>query len=228
MWVTLVLTGKVARKARTHTQTFPLGLVVIDTITYSTKKTRPAQSNFLKVRGQRNKIASIRSLNSQWKDSQGCTESNEYQFCCNIIYLLGENTLQLSGSNERKRKVQGRKQIEERGLFSSNTCVSRSSFLFSILLWEAWQKWRWSWWCCWAPSWARLPCLPIALPVTRGSSRSTAVTASPRARRTSGTSMMVCEITSGKGRAVRWSVTATWMNCFAAQSKITVISCKLV
>lgn len=32
-YVTLVLTDKVARKARTHTQTFPPGLVVIDTIT---------------------------------------------------------------------------------------------------------------------------------------------------------------------------------------------------
>lgn len=50
----------------THTQTFPPGFAAINTITYITKKARPAQSNFLKVRGQRNnKIASIRSLNSQ-------------------------------------------------------------------------------------------------------------------------------------------------------------------
>lgn len=37
-YVTFVLTGKVVRKARAHTQTFPPGLVAIDTITYTTKK----------------------------------------------------------------------------------------------------------------------------------------------------------------------------------------------
>lgn len=125
-WATLVLTGKVARKARTHTQTFSPGLGAIDTITYTTEKTRPAQSNFLKVRGQRNnKIASIRSLNSQWKDSQGCIESNEYQFCCNIIYLLGENTVQHSGSNvqnftgkknARQKANQGKRSVQQQFL----------------------------------------------------------------------------------------------------------------
>lgn len=124
--VTLVLTGKVARKARTHTQPFPPGLVVTNTIIYTTKKTGPAQSNFLKVRGQRNnKIANIRSLNSQWKDSQGCSESNEYQFCCNIIYLLGENTLQHSGSNDqnftgkknaRQKANQGERSVQQQYL----------------------------------------------------------------------------------------------------------------
>lgn len=98
--------------------------------THTTERTRPAQSNFLKVRGQRNnKIARNRSLNSRGKDSQGCTESNEYQFCCNIIYLLGENTLQHSGSNlpkftGKKGKMQAREQIGERDLFNSYTCVT--------------------------------------------------------------------------------------------------------
>lgn len=115
MWVTLVSTGKMTRKARKHIWTFSPGLVAIDTLTHTTKRTRPAQSNFLKVRGQRNnKIARNRSLNSQGKDSQGRTESNEYQFCCNIIYLLGENTLQHSGSNLPKFTGKKRKNASQR------------------------------------------------------------------------------------------------------------------
>lgn len=133
-YVTFVLTGKVVRKARAHTQTFPPRFGSNRYNHLHHQKTRPAQSNFLKVRGHRNnKIASIRSLNSQWKDSQGCTESNEYQFCCNIIYLLGENTLQHSGSNDQsfagKKNARQKANQGKRSVHSSN---SRVTYLISL------------------------------------------------------------------------------------------------
>lgn len=225
MWVALVLTGKTARKARKHTRTLSPGLVAIDTFTCTTKRTHFAQSNFLKVRGQRNKIASNRSLNSRWKYSQGCTESNEHQFCHDIIYLLGENTLQHLGSNLQKftgKKNESQK-INWRKMCSAVLSVSRTSFLFSPLLREALQKWRWSQHCfCWAPSWAPPQCLPSVPLVTRDPSKTTTVTASLKAWRTFDKLMTACRIIFGKGKAARWSVTATWMNCSAAPSKTMV------
>lgn len=202
-------------------------LVATNTCIYTAERTRPAQSNFLKVRGQSNKkIASNRSLNSQRMDSYSCIESNEYQFHGNIIYLLGENTCQHRGSNLQKftgktEKCEPESRMGKRPVQQLYLCHV-PHFSLALLLLEALQKWKHSQLCfCWALSWVLTRPLPGVPPVTRGLWRTTTATASMRARRTFDKLMEAWRITFGKGRAVRLSVTAISRNCSAVQSKVT-------